>query len=424
MSSRSRFFCISICVLSACTHPTSAPDSGGAPPSEQGGDAGAQGCTADVQCSPGSTCQLTTGRCEVAGCLSSGCPSGFRCDFQSRECVVTQGGPHRLYQGVTLAGHAIDSAFNVRDATGRGAFGRFELLTAESSGRYVYVVDSAVVLRVEVSTGRVETLSGIGWPGEVDGPADVTQFETNFYQNGGLALTADERNFVFTSPHAIRSVDTVTGEARTIARPSGRNLRSLDIGRTSGDLYVIDWLPTMMDVLSTDGGTQSRPLWYPDGGGGPIGYLAVDESRGVAYGLDRNRKSGAFYRWSLDGGAIEWLNHEATGARDPQYTSDGPVSRLEMANPAGLSIDHDGFVYIGAGDGRTFRRFDPDREIVESLCSVKSDAGTDLFEWCVGDGVRNKVFQTWPAILSFDKAGNGFFGYTVQQRLVMLRRLE
>jgi hypothetical protein len=36
--------------------------------------------------------------------------------------------------------------------------------------------------------------------------------------------------------------------------------------------------------------------------------MVVDEARGLAYGLERNRQSGAFYRWSLDGGAIEWLN--------------------------------------------------------------------------------------------------------------------
>lgn len=390
------------------------------------GDAGSSsvGCAQDADCEPGLSCQATTGQCQQLGCLAAGCAPGARCDSTTRQCVALAPGPERLYRAETLAGHAIDSPFTTRDAVGRGAFGEFHLLVASRNGRYLYVVDQSVVLRVEVATGWVETLSGLGWPGEVDGPAEVAQFETNFYQNGGLALSPDQRHFTFTSPHVIRRVDVETGEASTLPRPFGRSLRSLATGRQTGNLYVTDWAPSSMDVIFPDGGVEARPVHFPDGGG-PIGFLAVDEARGVAYGLDRNRKSGAFYRWSLDGGAIEWLNSEAQGTRDPiQYLSDGPVARLDMANPGGMSIDAEGFVYIGAGDGRTFRRFDPDRGVVESLCRVPSDAGEELFEWCFGDGVRNKVFGTWPSTLAFDDSGNGYFGYSVWPRLVMLRRLR
>lgn len=396
------------------------PGGGGA-----GGGPGADGgCASDSDCAAGLSCRLTTGQCQALGCLAAPCPPGQRCDVATSACVALEPGPQRLYQAQTLAGHALASHFNARDAVGRGAFGDFELLVASRNGRYVYAVDQAVVVRVEVASGRVETLSGLGWPGDVDGPPGVAQFETNFYQNGGVALTPDQRFFVFTSPWSIRRVDVETGEASTVPRPFGRGLRALAVGRDTGNVYVTDFAPSAMDVLFPDGGVESRPLHHPDGGG-PIGYLAVDERRGLAYGLDRNRQSGALYRWGLDGGAIEWLNPLATGTRDPiQYLSDGPVANLEMANPAGLSIDAEGFVYIGAGDGRTFRRYDPDRGVVESLCRAPSDAGDELFEWCFGDGVRNRPLWTWPSVLAFDDSGNGFFGYTVWPRLVMLRRLR
>lgn len=388
---------------------------------DAGEDAGASaGCTADSACDAGLACDLPTGTCVSLGCVATGCPAGQRCDLGSRACVTAVQGPHRLYRAETLAGHAITSTLGTRDAVGRSAFGDFELLVASRNGRYVYVVDSAVVLRVDTTTGSVETLSGLGWPGEVDGPAGVAQFETNFYQNGGVGLTPDQRHFVFTSPHVVRSVDVETGDATTLA--TDFTPRALAVGRTTGNLYVIDYGPAHMDVLFPDGGVEHRSL---QSAGGTVGFMVVDEARGVAYGLDRNRQSGAFYRWSLDGGALEWLNHDATGGRDPvQYLSDGPVSGLDMANPGGLAIDADGFVYIGAGDGRTFRRFDPDRGVVESLCRVPSDAGDELFEWCLGDGVRNKPFGTWPQTLAFDDSGNGYFGYTVWPRLVALRRLE
>lgn len=408
-------------LLTACpgtvTTGTPPPDAGSQPPADSGA-----GCTDDSTCGAGLSCHLPTGTCRPLGCLADGCPSGERCDLASRTCVVAERGPHRLYRAETIAGHAVTSSYAPRDAVGRGAFGEFALLVASRNGRYLYVVDAAVVMRVEVATGWVETLSGNGWPGEVDGPAGVAQFETNFYQNGGLGLTPDQRHFIFTSPFAIRRVDVETGEATTIPNPAPGKPRALAVGRETGNLYVIDWAPSRMDVIFPDGGVETRPL---QSAGGTVGFMVVDESRGLAYGLERNRQSGALYRWSLDGGALEWLNPLATAGRDPiQYLSDGPVANLDMANPGGFSIDAEGFVYIGAGDGRTFRRYDPDREIVESLCRVPSDAGDDLFEWCIGDDVRNKPFGTWPQNLAFDDSGNGYFGYTVWPRLVGLRRLE
>lgn len=378
------------------------------------------GCASDADCGAGLSCETPGGTCVSLGCLTDGCPDGQRCHALTHLCVPADTGPHRLYRGVTIAGHAMNTSLVTRDAAGRSAFGTFELLVASRTGRFLVAVDSAVVMRVETTTGRVETLSGSGWPGEVDGPPGVAQFETNFYQNGGYALSPDERDFIFTSPHAVRRVDVETGEASTVETPF--KARALAVGRLTGDVYLIDPAPTRMAVMSRDGGVELRPLVSA---GGTVGYMVVDERRGLAYGLERNRQSGAFYRWSLDGGPLEWLNHEATGSRTPaQYLSDGPVANLEMANPGGLSIDAEGFVYIGAGDGNTFRRFDPERGIVESLCRVPSDGGDELFEWCIGDGVRNNIFTTWPKALAFDDSGNGFFGYSVWPRLVALWRLE
>lgn len=409
-------------LLLACPGSLTPPPArdGGAPP--DGGRSTDAGCASDAACAAGFSCHLASGACLALGCLADGCPTGLRCELATRTCVTVEQGPRRRYRAQTLAGHAVDSTFGSRDAVGPGAFGEFHLLVASRNGRYLYVADSAVVLRVEVATGWVETLSGLGWPGEVDGPPGVAQFETNFYQNGGVGLTPDQRAFVFTSPFAIRRVDVETGEASTLPNPGPSRPRALAVGRETGNLYVTDWAPSRMDVIFPDGGVETRPL---QSAGGTVGFIVVDERRGLAYGLDRNRQSGAFYRWSLDGGALEWLNHAATGGRDPdQYLSDGPVAGLEMANPAGLTIDAEGFVYIGAGDGRTFRRFDPDRQIVESLCRVPADAGDELFEWCLGDGQRNQPFGTWPHNLAFDDSGNGYFGYTVWPRLVALRRLE
>jgi hypothetical protein len=336
-------------------------------------------------------------------------------------------GEHPRYRGETIAGHGVQSRLSTRDARGLSALGDFHLIIATASGRYVYVVGEEI-LRLDQVTMRVETLSGLGWPGSVDGPADVAQFEVNFYQAGGIGLSPDESSLYFKSPDRIRRVDLVTGEAFTVAPPALDRvaLRGLALG-ASGNIYVNDWGDGFY-VISPSGTVERRPLvlngaWGVGNVSAP-GFLAVDEQRGWAYGLDRNRQSGALYRWPLSGGPVEWLNRLATGARDPvQYLSDGPVSQLDMANPGGLTIDKDGFLYIGAGDGRTFRRYNPDTQLVESLCAVAGTSATESrFEWCIGDGVRNRLFQTWPALLTLDGAGNAYFGYTVSPRLIRLTR--
>jgi hypothetical protein len=256
----------------------------------------------------------------------------------------------------------------------------------------------------------------------------VVQFETNTYQAGGIALSPDERTLYFTATHAVRRVDLETGAASTVAPPelAGFAVRGLAVG-ASGVLYLTGWGATFF-AIHPDGTVETRPLdatqAWGGNGGGPPGYIGVDEARGWIYGMERNLKSGALYRWPVAGGAVEWLNHAATGTRDPiQYLSDGPVANLDMANPGALTVDAQGYVYLGAGDGCTFRRYQPDTQIVESLCAVVGSAPEDhLVEWCIGDGVRNQLFGTWPSFLTFDAAGNGYFGYTVWPRLIRLRR--
>jgi hypothetical protein len=267
----------------------------------------------------------------------------------------------------------------------------------------------------------------LGWRGEVDGPFAVAQFDTDFYQAGGLVISPDEKTLYLTDRMAVRKIDLTNGVVSTVAPPEleGFGHRGIAMG-ASGNVYISGWQDSFV-VLAPDGTAERRPLdrsAWTDVNSGPPGYIAVDEDRGWVYGLERNRMSGALYRWPIEGGAAEWLNSSATGGRTPeQYLSDGPVENLEMANPGGISTDSLGYVYIGAGDGLTFRRYSPDSGTVESLCVAEgAELEEGRFEWCIGDNARNRIFGTWPLVLAFDAAGNGYFGYTVWPRLVRLRR--
>lgn len=385
-------------------------------------------CATDADCQEDQTCQATTGQCVSRSCLTEGCPAGQYCDPTALECKTPPEGDDPVFQAETLAGHNIQQHLSTRDSNGISALGLFQLIVAESTGRYLYVVDNAV-LRIDQATGRVETISGIGWPGYADGPAEIAQFDTNFYQAGGIGISPDNQFLYVTNTHdAIRKVDLTTGAASTLTSPviEGKTVRGMAIGKKTGAVYISGY-GDFYAVMQPDGTTESRPLtpaWGLDMGA-PPGYIVVDEERGWVYGLERNRQGGAFYRWPVAGGDAEWLNHAATADRDAQYSSDGPVANLQMANPAGMSIDARGFVYIGAGDGRTFRRYNPDTGLVDSLCTVDgTEVDEGRFQWCIGDGVRNKLFGTWPSILAFDDAGNGFFGYSVWPRLIRLKRVE
>lgn len=339
------------------------------------------------------------------------------------------------FLGETIVGHGVQANRIPFDAVGRAALlpSSASNLLASHDGRRLYLFSRAQVLRFDLEDNRLETLAGLGWPGYHDGPASTAQFDINFYQAGGHGLSPDGRYLYLLANGVIRRIDTATGETATLWNEelAGKGgLRSLAVGSHSGKLYLLFYSGYYVMDPETDSlrhyplDLQSGNGWGK-GRGGPPGYIAVDEERGVVYGVKRNRKSGAFYRWPIDGGVVEWLNHRATGNRGAQYTSDGPVSTMQMANPSGCVVDDAGFVYIGAGDGRTFRRFDPETDTVLSLCRADgASSGKNTLEWCRGDGKRNRVFGTWPGFLAFDNAGNRYLGYGVWPRLVRLKRIS
>jgi len=337
------------------------------------------------------------------------------------------------FEAEIIAGHGTSTLLNSLDSIGIASLlpPSANNLLVSGDGKWIYLFSRAQVLRFDPSTQRMETLSGLGWPGYRDGPASVTQFHINFYQSGGHGLSPDGRHIYLTANGVIRRIDTNTGETTTIHStnfPDKKSVRTLAVGR-SGRLYLLFHSRYFVFDPAT-GSSHEYQLVLSEGGWGkgrgqPPGYIAVDESRGVIYGVERNRKNGAFYRWPIRGGTVEWLNNKTTGTRHRQYTSDGPVSDMEMANPMGCTVDDNGFVYIGAGDGRTFRRFDPEKGTVTSLCQAPgSSESRILLEWCIGDGQRNKVFGTWPSFLGFDKRGDFYMGYSVWPKLVRLRKLK
>ncbi len=435
-------FCFTLLVAACSGTVSSGPRDGGSDSGMDGGT-GADGdipdgdipgtgdsgrCLTDEDCPDGMSCQVSTGQCVERTCLTDGCPGGQYCDPSTLECTSVTTGDNPLYIGETILGHNVQQRLGTRDSVGIQALGYYRFIAVTHGGRYIYAVQNEIV-RIDQNTMRVETIAGLGWPGFKDGPAECAQLAVNTYQAGGIGLSPDERYLYFTANNRVRRLD-LQGEYMETLWPEGDDsnsgLRGLTVG-ASGNVYFNTW--QTFYVLHPEGTLEAREIdasqAWSGNKGSPPGFIGVDEERGLAYGLERNLKSGALYRWPIEGGKAEWLNYLATGGRDPeQYLSDGPVEKMDMANPSGLFVDSAGYVYIGAGDGRTYRRYDPETQIVESLCWAEGyDKDQNTFEWCIGDGERNKIFGTWPSFIVFDTGGNGYFGWSVWPRLVRLRRI-
>ncbi len=405
-------------------------DAGSPRPDGQRPDGGTRCDAPGAACPDGEACQPSTGRCIARNCSTDGCPPGRFCDPDTGTCMEPPRGTDVRYETETLVGHGVQSRLTSFDGVGLPTTIPGGTPTVSRDGRYVYLLTQGQLLRLDVATRRLEAFSGTGWPGYRDGPAELARFEFDFYQAGGVGISPDGRFLYFTANGRIRRVELATGEMSTLwpseLADAGFRLRSLAVGPDSGKLYLLGWGGAYVVYDPADDTVERRPLDPSAWASSQLpGYMAVDERRGWVYGLERNRQSGAFYRWPLAGGSTEWLNHRATGERNRQNTSDGPVADAQFANPIGLTVDRDGFVYIGAGDGRSVRRYDPESETILSLCRTEDADPRDprTFEWCVSDGERNKVFGTWPGFFPHD-GGNAFLFYSVWPRVIRLRRVR
>ena len=367
----------------------------------------------------------TTTADDTTDATSKSCPETQVLNPLDNTCQPAPDGDSPIYEAKTLIDYGAQGALQ---GPGENA-----LLPSTSypvprpSDNALYVFAANRLYRYDLGTGLHQAVAGLGVAGCADGPLEAAQFNVNTYQNAGFGFSPDGERFYLVGECGVRVVDLNKGEVSTLAADKLDGVRALHVGRESGNVYLTTWNEYF---VATPSGKVEKRTWKSPRkvlgtkNASPPGFIAVDEKNGYVYGLERNYGGGALYRWPVEGGPVEWLNTEATKRdRNEQYTSDGPVSGLAMANPSGLTIGPEGFLHIGAGDGRTFRRFNPETGMVRSLCHRKDGR----YEWCADNvvaGVKRKrnVFHTWPNSLYFDAVGNGYFSFSVWPRTVVLRR--
>jgi hypothetical protein len=299
---------------------------------------------------------------------------------------------------------------------------------AASGGRTLYIVGTTRILRYDTLTQQVDVLAGLEWPGYADGPGKCAMFNIDVYQMESSYLSPDEKRLYVMDQYggAVRVVDLATGEVNTLGKgviPGA--LRAMAVGNVTGIIYISTWSGTWYKV-TPEGLVTKLTNWVApviNGQEVALGYMAVDENRQKIFGLERNHPNGVLFEWpSLNGGDTATLmnNPGYLRPRDDQYSSDGPVSGMAMANPAGLHLFENKYIVIGAGDGRNFRRVDPDSMKVYSLCRFAKNQ----YYWGVATPATAGCFSTWPATLTSDSAGNGYFAFSIQPFVVRLRHIN
>ena len=188
------------------------------------------------------------------------------------------------------------------------------------------------------------------------------------------------------------------------------------MGQVSGELYVIR--DQKLYKIGIDGQLTLSGSALTGFNIYAIGFYGVDEARGKLYGLDRNNRNGRLVEFPIAGGAGITLNDSAVREQAVPL-SDGPVSGVRFANPMCCNWIPGGYMVIGAGDGKTFRRFDPDSQRVYSFC--KGNDG--LYYWGQGNGSNNNCFNTWPNFWSFDAQENGYMCFSVWPLTVRFRKM-
>jgi len=233
-----------------------------------------------------------------------------------------------------------------------------------------------IVRRVELKTGRIDTLVGTGKEG--------------FAGDGGPAARA-----LLRQPHSIQF--------------DGK-----------GDLYICDignnrirMVTMATGIITTLAGTGEK-LVTPDGAHfatAPLnGPRAIDFDRAGNMWLAL-REGNAIYRLNLIAGTI----HHVAGTGKTGFSGNGgPAREAALSGPKGLSIAPNGDVYFADTESHSIRKIDVRKGTIEGVAGTgESGAGSD------GDPMKCKLAR--PHGIHVDARGTVYIADSENQRVRLIR---
>lgn len=257
---------------------------------------------------------------------------------------------------------------------------------------YVCEISSHVIRRIDLTSGRISTVAGIGEAGYSGdgGPATEARlnqpYEVRFDADGNMYFVEMVNNIV-------RRVEAHTGRISTVAG-TGEKGFSGDGGPAAharlatphsialdndGRLYICDIGNHRIRVVDLDEGTidtfagtgERKPT--PDGAG--IDGTPLNGPRALDFDGDHSlylalREGNAVYRIDLETRTL----HHLAGRGDKGHTGDGGSAReATLSGPKGISLGPNGDVYLADTESHTIR-------VIR--------AATGIIETIVGNGTR------------------------------------
>jgi len=286
----------------------------------------------------------------------------------------------------------------------------------------VYVADrNNRMIRKIRPDGTVSTLAGPHIADETDDDEAATEFDVPAgvaVDSSGNVYVADRKNHQIYKITPEGEVDTLAGTARRAGDTnSDEGAPQFDSPAdvavdSSGNVYVADFgnhlirRITPSGVVSTYAGTGSPG----DTNGDAIGEAQFDNPQGVAVDKDGNvyvaDRDNIRIRKISPQGMVSSFIGTAWGFRN------GDASEAEIRQPAGVTVDSSGNVYVADQHNHRIRKISPEQ-------TVSTYAGTG--EVGYSDGVARAAGFFSPSDVAVDSSGNV---YVADSGNHLIRKIE
>ncbi|MEK6289248.1 MAG: NHL repeat-containing protein [Acidobacteriota bacterium] len=256
------------------------------------------------------------------------------------------------------------------------------------------------IRRIRVD-GRVETIAG-STEGFADGDAMRAQFNTPsgiaIDKNGNLIIADTSNNRVRKLSSDGRSVSTIAGSGVAGFRDGPATEAEFDgpIGIATdrhGNIFVADTYNDCIRRISTDGQvTTIAGTGAPGYGDGQSASASFDTPSGIA--IDER---GDIFVADTGNHAVRKITElgEVTTVAGRTAADDGHGNEVRLNNPVGISVTHDGFLFISdEGSGRIIR--------IAPEGARKSYAGSSPG---YADGVEGHARMNGPTGIAIDRKG-------------------
>lgn len=349
-------------------------------------------------------------------------PSGLAFDTNGNLYVADAG--NDLIRKLTLSGAVTTLAGSERGfADGQGQAAKFNEprgLLVDGAGT-LYVADSGNdIVRKVTAEGVVATFAGAGERGFNDAAGRAAQFNTPtalLVEPSGALVVADEgnnqiRRLLFESRVTLLAGSGATGYTDAARREAVFNRVSGLVFDGSGNLYVADAGNDLIRKITPDGTTTTFAGTGAKGfADGTLRTARFNSPTGLALDIFNS-----FYVADSGNDIVRIIRPDGyvftiagTGIRGYQ---DGPGSQARFNQPAAVTVDLQGMIYVADTGNDVIRKITPEG-IVSTL------AGTGIRGYAEGDA-RTAQFNA-PAGIAVDGAGNVYVADTGND---VLRRIS